>query len=366
MPESLDAFRYISYLRARWRVVACSCAAAVVIALVISLLLPRQYTATARIVIDPPAGTDVRAAVALSPIYLESLRTYEQFASGDSLFQSAVVKLGLRSGPIESLKQRVLKVSLLRNTRILEISATLPDAKRAQELARYLADSTVEMNRSLTAEGDRDLVSGIARQQEELRRRTQDLDAAWAALLAAEPIQTLEAESENAATLRADLEQQLSNTELEAADAAERVKAAAPAEAIEIGKQETSAKARLAQLRQQMESLDRKARDRERLLASRMAHRDRLETQRKATLTELTAVETQLREARGGSAYRGERLRLIDPGIVPERPSSPNLPLNLGAALLLGLVLPAFWLALELGFQEQRAAGRRSGFQALG
>ena len=48
-----------------------------------------QYTATARIVIDPPAGTDLRAAMAVSPIYLESLRTYEQFASSDSLFQKA-------------------------------------------------------------------------------------------------------------------------------------------------------------------------------------------------------------------------------------------------------------------------------------
>ena len=48
----------------------------------------------------------------------------------------------------------------------------------------------------------------------------------------------------------------------------------------------------------------------------------------------------RLREARGDAGYRGERLRIIDPGIVPERPSSPNLPLNLVAALLLGLVLP--------------------------
>ena len=59
-------------------------------------LQPRQYTATARIVIEPPAGTDLRSAMAVSPIYLESLKTYEQFASGDSLFQKAIEQFDLR------------------------------------------------------------------------------------------------------------------------------------------------------------------------------------------------------------------------------------------------------------------------------
>ena len=40
---------------------------------VISLLMPREYTATARVVIEPPAGTDSRAAITVSPVYLESL-----------------------------------------------------------------------------------------------------------------------------------------------------------------------------------------------------------------------------------------------------------------------------------------------------
>lgn len=366
MAEPLDAFRYISYLRSRWRVVACSCAAAILIALVVSLAMPRQYTATARIVIEPPAGTDVRAAVAVSPIYLESLRTYEQFASGDSLFQRAVLKLGLHAGPIESQKKRVLRVSLVRNTRILEISTTLADPHRAQQLAQFLAEATIEMNRSLALEGDRDIAGGIAQQQDELRRRMQELDAAWAGLLTSEPVQTLEAESENAATLRAALDQQVSNTEVEIADATERARTATAGELAEIRKQEGNARARQEQLRRQLNALARQGRDREKLLAARVAHRDRLDAERKATLTQLTAVETQLREARGGAAYRGERLHLIDPGIVPERPSSPNVPLNVAGALILGLVLPMVWLAIELSFQEQRAAGRRSGFQALG
>ena len=94
----------------------------------------------------------------------------------------------------------------------------------------------------------------------------------------------------------------------------------------------------------------------------RLADRERIEAERKAVQTQLTAVETQLREARGGASYRGERLKVIDPGIMPERPSSPNVPLNVAAAFLLGLVLPILWLTTQMAYQDQRAAGRRSGF----
>jgi uncharacterized protein involved in exopolysaccharide biosynthesis len=364
MAESFDAFRYMSYLRMRWRWIAASCGSAVAIAVIISMLMPREYTAAARIVIEPPAGTDMRAAVAVSPIYLESLRTYEQFASGDSLFQKAVNHFGFRAGPIEAQKKRVLKVGLLRNTRILEIWATLPDPKKAQALAQYLAQATVDMNRSLTSEGDQDLVLGMVQQERDLRQRLQETDAAWADLLSREPVQALQTETENAAELRSNLEQQISNVELEIADAVERIRQATPAEAVETRKQETNARARLAQLRGQLDTLSKQGSDREKLLSVRLAHRERLEVERKAAQAQLAGLETQLREARGGASYRGERLKIVDPGIVPERPSSPNLPLNVAAAFLLGLVLPVVWLTLQMGYQDQRAAGRRSGFTA--
>src|SRR5690242_18816186 len=131
MADGLDVFRCMSYVRQRWRLVVASCAIAVALAAGISLMLPRQYTATARIVIEPPAGPDPRAVLAISAIYLESLKTYENFATSDSLFQKAADRFQLRASasgvPIETLKQRVLKAVVPRNTRILEISATLPD-----------------------------------------------------------------------------------------------------------------------------------------------------------------------------------------------------------------------------------------------
>jgi uncharacterized protein involved in exopolysaccharide biosynthesis len=76
-------------------------------------------------------------------------------------------------------------------------------------------------------------------------------------------------------------------------------------------------------------------------------------------------MEARLRDARGETGFRGERLKIIDPGIVPERPSSPNLPLNIAAALLAGLVLPILYLTLEMSFQGRRALLARGGFRAV-
>jgi uncharacterized protein involved in exopolysaccharide biosynthesis len=349
MADSFDAFRYVSYMRSRWRLIAASCSIAAALALVVTLIQPREYTATARIVIEPPAGMDPRSAMAVSPIYLESLKTYEHFATSDSLFSKAMGRFDLRSvagaGPIESLKKRVLRVGTVRNTRILEVAATLPDARKAQALARFLAESTVELNRSAVAQSGQDLLQGMEQQAGEIRVRLQETEARWAQLVASEPVDDLQAAMEEAAGLRSTVRQQVLSVELEIADAADRAK-------------QPAAHARLEQMRKQIETLDHEYAGREKLLALRLAHRDRLEAERQAAQEALVAIETRLREARGDAGYRGERLEIIDPGIVPERPSSPNLPLNLAAAVLLGLVLPVLYLTLEMSYREQRAGSR--------
>src|SRR3954447_14590817 len=180
MSDSFDAYRYIGYLRARWRWIAGSAALAVCLAAAASLLMTPQYTATAQIVIEPPAGADLRSAMAVSPIYLESLKTYERFATGDSLFQKAATQFGITARPIEGVKRRVLQVNLLRNTRILEIAVTLPDPVKAQALAKYMAEAAVEINRTSASQSDQDLLRGIEQQAREMRSRVQDADAAWA------------------------------------------------------------------------------------------------------------------------------------------------------------------------------------------
>jgi uncharacterized protein involved in exopolysaccharide biosynthesis len=323
----------------------------VALALAVSLSLTTRYTATCRILIEPPAGT-----VAVSPIYLESLKTYEHFAASDSLFLSALKQFQLRQRfpdrPIESLKAGILKVGMVRDTKILEIKATLPDPRIAQALALYLGEQTVKLSRAVSLEGNQDLTQAIEKEEADARAQLQQSEAAWAQMVTQRPVHQLEEEVQGESILKGSLKRQLLRAEVEASDPQESEAAGARARAETLRKQ-------LAQAEQEMAG-------KQDLLARRMAERDRLGAEHTARETAYAAVERRLGEVRGDLGYRGEHLKIIDPGIVPERPSSPNIPLNVFAALLLGIVAPVVYLTFELSYQSQRSSARRSALRVTG
>src|SRR5262245_47091659 len=96
-----DARDYVTHLRKHWRLVAISCAAAGLFVLGEGLLRAPRYTSTASILIEAPAGNDSRIATSISPVYLESLRTYEVIGASDSLFLQAVERFHLRASNSE-------------------------------------------------------------------------------------------------------------------------------------------------------------------------------------------------------------------------------------------------------------------------
>ena len=207
MPESVDAYRYISYLRSRWLFIVTCCVVAVALALAFSLAQANKYTATCRILVEPPAGSDSRGAMAVSPIYLESLKTYEHFAANDSLFLRALDQFHLRqrfpNRPVEALKAGILKVGMVRDTKILEIKVTLPDPRTAQALALYLAEETVKLNRTVNLEGDLDLTQAIEKEEADARTRLEQSEAAWTRMTAQRPVDQLEEEIQGESISRA-------------------------------------------------------------------------------------------------------------------------------------------------------------------
>jgi uncharacterized protein involved in exopolysaccharide biosynthesis len=361
MVESFDSFRYISYLKSRWPQIIATAGFAVALAAGISLAMPKRYTATARIVIQPPAGADVRSSTAVSPIYLESLKTYEQFATGDSLFQKAAQRFQLSGGPIEALKRRVLKVEIVRNTRIMEISVTLADARKAQALAKFLAESTVDLNRTSSSESDTELLAGLEQQERDIGASLQQTDAAWSAAISREPTGGLEAAIQEGSSQRSSIEEQIQSQDVEIAGLVDRIKTGDAGG--EMGKEVSNARARLTEMRRHLSDLNTQMAENEKVLGMRQAHRDQLEANRHADQAALASVEGRLREARSERGFRGERLQVIDPGIVPERPSSPNIPLNLAVALLAGLALPLLYFTLRANFQERRDSWEAANFR---
>ena len=286
MPKTFELVRLIDHLRRRWHVIALACGVAVTLALLAGLIFPHEYTATTRIVIEPPAGTDLRAAMAVSPIYFESLKTYELVASGDRLFLDAIehFKLPHRMA-IDRLKRSVLKVSIPRNTKILEISVTLRDPKPAQALALYIAEQTVRLTRETATETEQDLIRDAQKLWEDARTRMDKTEASFVALSADEVSRRGE---KDAAQLTAALIQS--------------------------------------------------------------------QTARAAFQT----ADEHLAEVRSTAGFRGERLRIIDPGVIPERPSWPNVPLNLLIAVFVALAASLAYLAFEFNYRLARSAAPRA------
>jgi uncharacterized protein involved in exopolysaccharide biosynthesis len=347
--ESVNTYRYLSFLGSRWRFIAASCAIATVLALGVTLLRSKQYTATCRILIEPPAGSDIRSALGVSPIYLESLKTYEHFAASDSLFLRALERFQLRQRfpdrPVESLKTAILKVGMVRDTKILEIKVTLPDPKTAQALAQYLGEETVKLSRSVDEEADQDLAQTIEKQEADAQARLDRSEAAWTRTIAQQPVERLQQDVQSGGDLKSNLQRQLLRAEADAA-------ADQPAEAV-------ASRARADTLRKQLAQVDHDLTAAADLLARRLAERDRVDAERTASQEAFTTVETRLSQVRSDRGYRSERLKIVDPGIVPEQPSSPNIALRLLAALLLGLVAPVVYLTLELSYRTQRAVSGR-------
>jgi uncharacterized protein involved in exopolysaccharide biosynthesis len=60
--------------------------------------------------------------------------------------------------------------------------------------------------------------------------------------------------------------------------------------------------------------------------------------------------------AAGGS--RTEQLRLVDPGIVPQRPSFPNVPLLMAVALLFSLMASVGFLSVRFSWEQRSRLSR--------
>ncbi len=342
MTDAFDGRLYLEHLRRRWRLPAVALAGALAAASGINLLLPAKYTATVKLVIEPPAGGDPRAATVLSPIYLESLRSYEYFAFSDELFARAAAKFNLRADagahPIEKVKREVLRVAIPRNTRVMEIAATFPNAAKAHDLALYIAQETVNLSRSADRARDDELTAAAKSELASLARRLKDVESAYHAERSRNPtVDALRAELGRIRQMQTDLSRTALTAELWDRD----------------GDQ-----ARAEKAKQRGAELEHRAASLETALAARSGAIEAAEAELNSARTAYEQ-SAQIRDVAGMAGFRGERIGIIDPGVVPERPSSPNVVLNVMVAAALGLIFSWLYLTLEYGLQAGKPGGLR-------
>ncbi len=364
MRDSFDAIEYLDYLRRHWRVIAAAVAVALIGTLSISLLIPKRYTATVSILIEPPGSNDVRTATAVSPVYLESLRSFERFASSDSLFAQAVQRFHLQDAqgnpPIESLKRRVLKVSKLRDTRILEMSATLGDPKLAHDLIGYLAEQTVALSRDENIAADRELIAESRKQLAAAQARLEQARQAASTDAKLAKAETLTGEVAALLELQVDARRQLLGAETEAAGYQDREQAPKGQDSDFARQQRRAAQARAAVLQKQVDEVSRALGEKSALLSRRTARQVEVDNELKAAQASFEAVAARSRDLEASSGNRGERLRIVDPGIVPQRPSSPDVPLNVVVGFALALAASVVYLSIRFVFREKEGPRLRT------
>jgi uncharacterized protein involved in exopolysaccharide biosynthesis len=342
MHDSFDVFEYIDFLRARWKFLAFACAVASVLALATCLLLPKRYTATATILIDPPAGGDPRIATAVSTVYLESLKTYELLASNDQLFMRAAARFHLRDhdgSPIESLKRRVLKVDKLRDTRALQISVTLPDPSAAQSVVQFIAEGAVELNRVGGREADETRIKDAAKAAELAKTRLHDAESAWQQAAGAHSAEELRSEVSDDSYLKSRVEEQLLEEQTNLASDT---------------KEGSASRAGVELLQRRIADLTRTIDRNSAALAHQSAREQDLQAVLNAARASYETSEQRLADLEVSQGARSEWLRLVDPGIVPQKPSSPNIPLILIGAVLFALFGSLLYITVSFSLSRGR------------
>jgi len=364
MHDNHSGLEFVRYAWGRRKIPAIACAIGVVVAALVTFLLPERYTATATILIEPPAGNDPRAATAVSTVYLESLKTYEHLVTSDSLFAAALEKLGLRKryegATIEELKRKMLAVSKPASTSLIEVSATLTNPIEAQHLAETLAEDAVGLNSSLDQQSNEEILREPMRIYVEAKARRERAEQGQASFLKETSRLTLEQKVSAAEALRTQVDSDLAREKTSLAAYEGQRSAGVPQDAGTgpgwADMQISTSSARIRELEKQETALTDFLHENVPTVEELKRRAETIESELRAARVEEESAMTRLRDIQSSSAVRRVRITVLDPGIVPQKPSSPNLLLNLISAFLLALMGSTGFLAL--GFSQPRLRAR--------
>jgi capsule polysaccharide export protein KpsE/RkpR len=168
------------------------------------------------------------------------------------------------------------------------------------------------------------------RELDEARKRLDQEQATWREFNSKQPLELLRAEVESLNALRERVRRDLFEARAEAAEFPGR----------------EGVRARVASLEKQDATLQRQIDENATLLAARENRTDELRQRLRVAQVGWEAAVGRVRDLKTASGMRGERLRITDPGVVPERPSSPNVGLNVLLAVVVALIACVTYLTL--------------------
>ncbi|HEX3748373.1 MAG TPA: hypothetical protein VHW09_30810 [Bryobacteraceae bacterium] len=346
----------LTYLLSRWRVLLLTVLAAGALACGISECLPPRYTAVSTVIIDPPGTNDPRASMVVNPTYLDSLRTFERFFTSDTLFAEAIRKFHLNVGrdDVDILRKRILKVGVEHDTRVLQVSATLPNPKDAIALVQFITRQSLAASRDEAEATDRDTLRNVTDEFDRAQARLQKAESDWQSVIAQGTPEALDHEVSAAVGLQYQVRQLGAQSAAQSAEFHARAEGSDPADRRSYSLYADAAAASASEYAKRQVQLDEElARERKRLAELTQKNglaSGELDAARKA----FEAALARKRDFSALNGLRSEHMRVIDPGVEPTRQSSPDVLLNtVGAALLAGCLSLA-WLAFLAGSPRRK------------
>jgi uncharacterized protein involved in exopolysaccharide biosynthesis len=361
--STFDAKDYAVFLYNRWRFIVAASVFAGLLAGGVSMLTPARYTSTASILIEAPAGNDARISTSVTPVYLESLKTYEVFATSDALFLQAANKFQLRGADsgetIEALKARTLKVAKLRDTKVMQLSVTLKNPKDAQAMSQYLAEETVKLSNSIAHDSGAGLVEIAQNQADAAKAKLDETQTALAKETAAQPIESLKPELESMIDLQYGLKRMQAESAADAAEYESLAKGSSGTESSEEKSEQEAYRRRSASMRiretsarNQAAELEKQISAKSTRLAERQSRQRKLEEDLAHVQRVHDAASKRAQDLKASLGLSGERLKIIDPGGIPERPSEPRTGLRVAAALGIAMLASVVYLSFSYGFRS--------------
>ncbi len=172
--DTLDLRDYLAVLRRRKWVILLTVLVVVGVALGVTYTQTPQYRSSVRVIVESTTGDTSNDVMRQIVFGQQELETQKELVTSRPVAEKAAEKVGGGTTPDQLLKH--VNVSLVRDTQILEIQATSPDAQRAANIASGFANAYIDYRSDQALE---QLLRGSKALQEradETRRRISEIE----------------------------------------------------------------------------------------------------------------------------------------------------------------------------------------------
>ena len=344
--HSLLSFWLVLKSSRKW-ILACTLTAAAGAGL-ISSLQPRIFGAKTLLLVSESRITEPDTKVS-NFVYYELLKTYETLVANDFLIQKIMENFGLQKAPhqlsVETLK-RMLQVSLVKNTRLLEVSVEFPDARMAADIANFFARQAVDLNEEMNAKDRQKVIMFF---QKEMAQIQQNLESSNNRLAEFNRTSGIEKIEESVRSLSGQVSQdqtRLSRLKVELSGRLARG-------AVRLAETDPEVLALKAEVQTLQQVLLAHTRELDEVIQKKTAKEgilSQLSAENNLASENYSALGKRLQEASLRISARTIELQQVAPALPPERPLRPRTPFNilLGAAfgflasVLLSLLIQNF------------------------